>query len=91
MLSTNADYVRPTASRPFCPFTQKEFPEIRRDKFTPGQILSKSEFADESTQRMPQLASVDYEAAELLEDDLKIAIETITDLGPRIRKARAAS
>ena len=90
MLSTNADYVRPTASRPFCPFTQKEFPEIRRDKFTPGQILSKSEFADESTQRMPQLASVDYEAAELLEDDLKIAIETITDLGPRIRKARAA-
>ena len=45
------------------PFFQKEFPEIRKDKFEPETILSKAEFAKAAVARKPPLANADKVAA----------------------------
>ena len=42
LLSVTDPYVRPTESRQSTPFTQKEFPEIRRDKFFRAEKLERS-------------------------------------------------
>jgi hypothetical protein len=66
------------------PFFQKEFPEIRRDKFDPETILSKAEFAKAAVARKPPLANADKVAAAELAPDLCAAMDFIADAGEEI-------
>ena len=88
MLTTRTPYKRPSKSRELHPFTQRAMPEIRRDKFKTGEILSKEKFAKAALRRAFPLNTADKQAAENLDEDLKIAIEKIVKLGPKIRIAR---
>ena len=51
MLTTHEVYVRPTESRAKQPFVQEKMPDIVRDKFEPGVIHSKTEFAKRAIAR----------------------------------------
>ena len=66
------------------PFFQKEFPEIRRDKFDPETILSKAKFAKAAVARKPPLANADKVAAAELAPDLCAAMDFIADAGEEI-------
>ena len=68
-------YVRPSASRPPYPFVQTSFPEIRRDKLTPGRELDKSDFADAACRRRSPYHDADEAASRLLDSDLRAAID----------------
>ena len=72
-------YTRPTKSRTLHPFMQTDFPEIRRDKFEPGAILSKAEFAEAAIARTPPLESADRDAARELPPDLLAAMDFIAE------------
>jgi hypothetical protein len=84
MLSTVEPYERPLKSREMHPFVQRDFPEIRRDKFEPGQILDKYEFAQRAIERVNPLVQADAHASAALDADLKIAIDTVAAEGAGI-------
>jgi hypothetical protein len=69
---------------------QKEIPEVTRDKFGTGRILSKEEFAQRALSRPPPLAAADDIAAAQLPADLRIAIDTVFERGSDIVRDRAA-
>ena len=88
MLTTHEVYVRPTESRAKQPFVQEKMPDIVRDKFEPGVIHSKTEFAKRAIAR-PSPHAVAAEAAEReLPADLVIAIDTVLLRGEAIQKDR---
>ena len=89
LLTTREPYVRPTKSRAAHPFMQRDFPEIRRDKFTPGEILSRSEFAIQACHRKSPFVTADEEASAALPTDLRLAIDTLVLRGPSIIRDRA--
>ena len=84
LLTTQAPYVRPTTSRVAQPFVQTKLPEIRRDKFEPGHILSKEEFAQRAVDRVFPLEEADVEAAAELPEDLILAIERVALRGKHV-------
>ena len=88
ILSTVIGYDRPNKSRQAHPFTQKGMPEIRRDKFTDGVIHSKSEFAHLAQIQESPFSKADQEAAERLDPDLHIAIDTVAANGTNIKRMR---
>ena len=88
MLTTHEVYVRPTESRPKQPFMQEKMPDIVRDKFEPGVIHSKTEFAKRAIARPSPHAVAAEEAEHELPEDLKIAIDTVMRRGKKIRKDR---
>ena len=90
LLSTTAQYVRPSHSRKAHPFVQTDFPEIRRDKFTEGVQLSKDDFVEASISRVSPLTSADIEASNALDQDLKIAIDRVCERGNKIKTDRKA-
>ena len=90
MLTTTTAYVRPTRSREAHPFVQRDFPEIRRDKFAPGVVLSKEEFMHKACMRAPPLAEADLRAAAALDGDLALAMDHIAMRGPAIVRDREA-
>ena len=63
-------------------------PEIRRDKFDEGEILSKADFADEAIARSSPFEEADQAAATDLPEDLKIAISYIAMRGKKIKADR---
>jgi hypothetical protein len=70
------------------PFVQRDFPEVRRDKFEPGQILGKYEFARQAIERANPLVQADEHAAAALDADLKIAIDVVATEGAGIGAKR---
>ena len=88
LLTTRSAYVRPTASRKKQPFVQSELPEIRRDKFRPGEILSKTDFASAAIDRPPPLEVADEAVAGELPEDLVLAIDYVARRGSKIRRDR---
>ena len=90
LLSTHEPYDRPTHSRPAHPFVQASLPEVTRDKFQRGRILSKHEFAACATSRPSPHQTADAEAAGRLPADLTIAIDTVLHLGADVAYARDA-
>ena len=87
-LTTTEPYKRPTESRRTCPFKQRAFPEVRRDKFDEGVILSKNEFAARAIARESPFIAADNESAAELDNDLKLAIEYIHSRGAGIVRDR---
>jgi hypothetical protein len=87
-LTTTAQYRRPARSRQSHPFLQQSMPEIRRDKFTEGEILEKSDFVAAAITRESPLDEADRDVAEALDDDLKIAIEVVHRRGKKIVRDR---
>jgi hypothetical protein len=81
-------YKRPTESGRPCPFKQRTFPEVRRDKFDEGVVLSKNEFAARAIARESPFIAADTESAAELDNDLKLAIEYIHSRGARIIRDR---
>ena len=82
LLSTREPFARPSASRELHPFVQGSPPEIMRDKFRKGRILSKNEFADAAIAREHPLAAA--LGSMQLDTDLQIAIGTLVARGERI-------
>ena len=89
MLTTTEAYARPVRSRQAHPFVQRDYPEIRRDKFEPGVILSKEEFARNACARDSPFAQADEAAAAALDADLVLAIDHVNRRGARIVADRA--
>ena len=90
LFSTLAPYVRPAGSRGAHPFMQSDFPEIRRDKFEPGEILSKRDFARRAVARPSPLQVAAGGASKGLPEDLRVAIDFIIEVGEQITELRAA-
>jgi hypothetical protein len=88
MLTTTEPYVRPSQSRDLHPFVQLDFPEIRRDKFEPGVILDKTAFATAACARPPPLTTADIAASAALPEDLKLAIDVVSERGGLIANDR---
>jgi hypothetical protein len=88
MLTTRSPYIRPEKSRSTHPFVQTEMPEVRRDKFDEGEILSKKDFARKAIKRESPFLSADRKAADALPEDLKLAIDYITRRGRKIKRDR---
>lgn len=88
MLTTTEPYVRPARCREAHPFMQRDFHEIRRDKFAPGVVLSKHHFMHEACARAPPLAEADLRASAALDGDLTLAMDFIATRGPTITRAR---
>ena len=88
LLTTTAPYTRPVRSRIAQPFVQQKMPEVRRDKFAEGEILSKKKFAQEAIKRVSPLKTSDQEATNELPEDLKIAIDYVAKRGKKIRADR---
>ena len=78
------EYRRPQRSSMPHPFMQREFPEIRRDKFTPGVILDKSEFEAAAVARPDPLQGAEAAATADMSPDLLAAIDYVTACGPEI-------
>ena len=92
MLTTRSPYIRPEKSRNTHPFVQTEMPEVRRDKFDEGKILSKEDFATKAIERESPFLSADRKAADALPEDLKLAIDFIAPPARRSSKTeRSAS
>jgi hypothetical protein len=93
LLAYTGEYVRPERSRKPHPFVQTTFPEIRRDKFEEGVVLSKPEFARQAIQRESPLVTQDAESAARLDPDLVAALDYVALRGEHIahdRKERMA-
>jgi hypothetical protein len=90
LLTTTEPYARPAKSRMLHPFMQRGMPEVRRDKFNEGVILSKEEFAAAAQARVPPLESVERDAAAALDADLALAIDFIAAKGTQIVALRRA-
>ena len=90
MLTTVAPYERPVASRELHPFVQRDFPEIRRDKFVAGEVLDKAAFLAQAVRRVSPLIAADAASAARVPADLRLAIEYVERRGPRIVADRAA-
>ena len=88
LLTTTAPYVRPTQSRQVHPFTQRDMPEVRRDKFNDGEILSKDDFAARARARVSPFAELEKTASAALDEDLRIAIDYVHQRGKRIQGDR---
>ena len=88
MLTTDEAYVRPEQSRKKQPFVQEKMPDIRRDKFEPGVIHSKTAFAQRAIERPSPLATADREVAAELPTDLRLAIDFVASRGAKIVKDR---
>ena len=69
---------------------QRDFPEIRRDKFAPNVVLSKEQFMREACVRAPPLAEADLLASAALDGDLALAMDRIAARGPAIVRDRDA-
>ena len=89
MLTTTTPYKRPVKSRELHPFIQAKMPEVRRDKFKEGEILSKSEFIAEALKRKSPLQQASKEASQSLDEDLQLAIEQVLRRGSKIQADRA--
>ena len=89
-MTTVIGYKRPTASRAAHPFTQQRMPEIRRDKFEDGVILSKDDFAKAARGRPSPFETADADAACALDLDLRLAIDFVTEHGSDVPKRREA-
>ena len=63
-------------------------PEVRRDKFSEGVILSKTAFADAACNRESPFKAADSAAAEALPEDIKLAIQHIVARGKGIVEDR---
>jgi hypothetical protein len=87
-LTTTETYERPVNSRQSHPFVQQKMPEIRRDKFAEGEVLSKTAFAEAAVRRESPFDEADREAASALDNDLKIAIEFVERRGKKIANDR---
>ena len=74
-------YVRPTASRQLHPFVQTAFPEVRRDKLSPGKILSKRAFIAKAIERPSPFQDADQQAHDSLPEDLREAIAAVSRMG----------
>ena len=84
----SGEYRRPQRSSMPHPFMQREFPEIRRDKFTPGVILDKSEFEAAAVARPDPLQGAEAAATADMSPDLLAAIDYVTACGPEIVEER---
>ena len=78
------EYRRPQRSSMPHPFMQREFPEIRRDKFTPGVTLDKSDFEAAAVARPDPLQGAEAAATADMSPDLLAAIDYVTACGPEI-------
>jgi hypothetical protein len=67
---------------------QSDFPEIRSDKFSEGEILCKSEFARSAVARAHPLEEAATAASNDLPADLTAAIDFIIDKGSSIIQIR---
>ena len=88
LMTTVEPYVRPTRSRAAHPFVQREFPEIRRDKFEPGVVLDRTDFAKAAQSRPSPFAAADAQASEQLPSDLVLAIERLLERREGIKADR---
>ena len=84
----SGEYRRPQRSSMPHPFMQREFPEIRRDKFTPGVTLDKSEFEAAAVARPDPLQGAEAAATADMSPDLLAAIDYVTACGPEIVEER---
>ena len=66
------------------PFMQRDFPEIRRDKFEPGVELSKTEFEAAALGRPDPLEGAEAAATADMSPDLHAAIDFVTECGSGI-------
>ena len=66
------------------PFMQRDFPEIRRDKFEPGVELSKTEFEAAALGRPDPLEGAEAAATADMSPDLHAAIDFVTECGSSI-------
>jgi hypothetical protein len=71
------------------PFVQRDFPEVRRDKFDDGNILDKENFIARACSRPSPLREADDDARAKLPRDLQLAIDHVTRRGPAIITDRA--
>ena len=83
-LSTTVGRERPTISRQAHPFVQQHFPEVARDKLSPGTILDKQAFLEAACTRPSPFADADRAAQEALDSDLLAAIDVVASAGAYI-------
>lgn len=79
LLQYRGKYMRPEKSRAAHPFFQRQFPEIRKDKFEPEVVLSKEDFMEAAVNRPPPLAEADSAASVELAPDLCAAMDFIVE------------
>ena len=80
----SGEYRRPQRGSMPHPFMQREFPEIRRDKFEPGVFLSKTEFEAAALARPDPLDGAEAAATADMAPDLRAAIDFVAECGPDI-------
>jgi len=78
------EYHRPQKGSMPHPFMQRDFPEIRRDKFEPGVELSKTEFEAAALARPDPLEGAEAAASADMSPDLHAAIDFVAGYGPGI-------
>ena len=78
------EYRRPQRGSMPHPFMQRDFPEIRRDKFEPGVELSKTEFEAAALGRPDPLEGAEAAATADMSPDLHAAIDFVTECGSGI-------
>ena len=89
LLEYKGDFVRPLQSRPACAFAQRKMPEIKRDKFEHGKILSKPDFVTAAIQRISPFIAEESIASKSIDPDLTAAINAVHTRGTNIIAERS--